>query len=270
MKICLRYLADPGFQKGIGEELGVEQSTVSRTVKYVVQKIIEQTANWIQFPASNQKNCGKANIGFPLQLVDCTHVEIEKPKNHGDEYINRKGKPTINVQATCDAREIFTSVEVSWPGSVHDSRIWKNSEIRQIMMRSTNTVLMGDDGYGIEPWLMTPFPNPNDNTKKRYNKIFKKERVIIERCFGQVKRRFPILKYVCRVKLENISNIIIACFVLHNIAKMLGDADFEEDEELEEENEDPPELRNFEDENIRIRGQEVRQNLAELIYNNDY
>ncbi|CAH2021112.1 unnamed protein product, partial [Acanthoscelides obtectus] len=40
---------------------------------------------------------------------------ILKPNRHGDEYINRKGKPTLNVQATCDAREMFTSVIVTWP-----------------------------------------------------------------------------------------------------------------------------------------------------------
>jgi hypothetical protein len=29
-----------------------------------------------------------------------------------------------SVQATCNSRELFTSVDVSWPGSVHDAKIW--------------------------------------------------------------------------------------------------------------------------------------------------
>lgn len=29
MKICLRYLSDPGYQLGIGQELGVSQTTLS-------------------------------------------------------------------------------------------------------------------------------------------------------------------------------------------------------------------------------------------------
>ncbi|CAH1989921.1 unnamed protein product [Acanthoscelides obtectus] len=74
---------------------------------------------------------------------------------------------------------------------------------------------------------MTPFRNPTPGAEINYNKFLKQERVIIERCFGQVKRRFPILQYVCRVKLENVSKIIIACIVLHNVAKSLGDPDFE-------------------------------------------
>lgn len=131
------------------------------------------------------------------------------------------------------------------------------------MAKTEHTVLLGDQGYGIEPWLMIPFRNPDDDMKRSFNNLLKQERVLIERCFGQVKRRFPILKYVCRVKLENIPKIVITCFILHNIAKILGDADFEDVETNDENDAD-----DFDDINIRARGQEVRQNLAEIIYNN--
>jgi hypothetical protein len=35
MKIFLRYCADPGFQSGVGEDIGVDQTTVSRVVQQV-------------------------------------------------------------------------------------------------------------------------------------------------------------------------------------------------------------------------------------------
>nr|CAH7760669.1 unnamed protein product [Callosobruchus chinensis] len=38
MKIFLRYVADPGFQTGVAEDIGVSQWTVSLTVKHVAQK----------------------------------------------------------------------------------------------------------------------------------------------------------------------------------------------------------------------------------------
>lgn len=275
MKICLRYLADPGFQMGIGEELGVEQSTVSRTVKYVVQKVVDQADRWIRFPTTENsimeaKQLWQTRFRFPtaIGVIDCTHVGIEKPGLHGDEYINRKGKSTLNVQATCDAKGMFTSVDVSWPGSVHDSRIWRNSSVRHAMSRKENTILLGDEGYGIEPWLMTPFHNPNNDVQISYNNLLKRERVIIEQCFGQLKRRFPILKYVCRVKLDSVPNIVIACFILHNIAKVLADADFQEGGEGDYGN-DHPVLENLDDLNVRARGQQVRQHLAEIVHNND-
>ncbi|CAH2011546.1 unnamed protein product [Acanthoscelides obtectus] len=64
-----------------------------------------------------------------IGAIDCTHIPILNPFIHADEYVNRKNFASINVQATCNSNEEFTSVDVSWPGSVHDSRIWKNSDI---------------------------------------------------------------------------------------------------------------------------------------------
>ncbi|CAH1957498.1 unnamed protein product [Acanthoscelides obtectus] len=119
---------------------------------------------------------------FPtaIGVIDCTHIGILKPNRHGDEYIDRKGKPTSIVQATCDAREMFTSVDVSWPGSMHDSRIWRNSQTRSQLINKANVVLLGDDGYDIEPCLMTPFSNPTPGAARNYNKLLKQERVTIE------------------------------------------------------------------------------------------
>ena len=46
--------------------------------------------------------------------------------------ICRKGLATLDVQATCDASERFTSVSANWPGSVRDTRIWKNSDVWEL------------------------------------------------------------------------------------------------------------------------------------------
>ena len=55
MKICLRYLGDPGYQMGIGLELGVSQATASRTMSTVVDIIVAHTNEWIKFPTTNQE-----------------------------------------------------------------------------------------------------------------------------------------------------------------------------------------------------------------------
>ncbi|CAH2003442.1 unnamed protein product [Acanthoscelides obtectus] len=130
MKICLRYLGDLGYQQGIAQELGVSQAMLSRTVDRIVHSIVAQSNEWIKFAATSHelmeaKRIWQSMYKFPtaIGVIDCTHIGILKPNRHGDEYINRKGKPTLNVQATCDAREMFSSVDVTWPGSVHDSRI---------------------------------------------------------------------------------------------------------------------------------------------------
>lgn len=275
MKIFLRYMADPGFQSGIAEEMGIHQTTVSKTVISVSKKIMEKANIWIKFPSSLQDiTAAKAEwlqkFNFPsaIGVIDCTHVRIPKPTQHGDEYVNRKGFTSINVQATCNAKECFTSVVASWPGSVHDCRIWKNSSVRDVLSGFKNTVLLGDEGYGLEPWLMTPYRNAVQNSHKNFNRLLKKERVIIERCFGQLKRRFPILQYVCRVAASNVPTIIVCCFVLHNVAKYLHDDDFTDDtQDLNEDDSDGEQEECTTEREILMRGREKREQIATLIEN---
>jgi hypothetical protein len=275
LEILLRYFADPGFQTGVAEDLGIHQTTVCKTIKEVLPKIMEKAHLWIHFPSTaTEMEIAKEDwqtvyrMPCTIGAIDCTHVRIEKPRGEfEDEFINRKGFASINVQATCNALEKFTSVDVQWPGSVHDSRIWRNSKISQTM-KPYNAVLLGDEGYPISQWLITPFRQPNTHQERNFNKIFTKERVIIERCFGQLKRRFPILHYKVRLDLVKIPSTIVACFVFHNIAKNLCDIDdFPEitdncDTNSEVNAEDVPGLIQ------RQRGEQTRLNLMTILSNN--
>lgn len=48
----------------------------------------------------------------------------------GEEYRNRKGYFSINVQAVCDAELKLLNVVARWPGSAHDATIFNNSVLR--------------------------------------------------------------------------------------------------------------------------------------------
>ena len=143
---------------------------------------------------ANTKQRWAEKLGFPVTLgaIDCTHVRIDKPGGQfGDDSINRKNFPSFNVQATCDQNYIFTSVDVGWPGSVHDARIFQTSELHEVISRQMGGFLLGDSGYGIAPYMMTPYNDPNTPAERHFNKIHKANRVVIEHSFGQLKRRFP-------------------------------------------------------------------------------
>lgn len=233
----LRWLADH-FLPEQHETRGFDthQSTVSKVFSEVLQLVYSEADVWMKFPTSEEsmtraKEEWQQRYRFPCALgaLDCTHVPIRKPSQHGDEYINRKGFASINVQATCNSNELFTSIDASWPGSVRDVRIWKNSEMCRILRGNTcRALLLADEGYGVIPWLMTPFRNPDTPAEQSYNRLHK-ERIIIERCFGQLKQRFPILHHKIRLATEKIPRVITCCFILHNIAKHLRDQDFEVD-----------------------------------------
>jgi hypothetical protein len=269
MRIFLRYLGDPGFQTGVAEDIGIHQSTVPKVFCEVMEAIYSRADVWIKFPTFEErmttaKEEWQQRYHFPCAVgaLDCTHVPIMKPSQYGDEYINRKGFASINVQVTCDSNELFTSIDASWPGSVHDARIWKNSDVCRILQANTcRALLLADEGYGVAPWLMTPFRNPDTPEEHSYNRLHK-ERMIIERCFGQVKQRFPILHQKVRLATEKIPRVITCCFMLHNTAKHLRDPDFEVDFQ-------PPGVLPvlLDHENATRQGKERRFEIANLIHN---
>ena len=49
LKAFLRYVADPGFQIGVGEDLGIDQSSVCRSVHYISERLVQIAGNWIKF-----------------------------------------------------------------------------------------------------------------------------------------------------------------------------------------------------------------------------
>ena len=89
--------------------------------------------------------------------------------------------------------------------------------VGQYIFRMNLVVILGDGGYAIAPYLVTPFRNPLTVAERAYNRLLTKERVLIEMMFGRLKKRFPILKNQVRLKTERIPNVIVACVVLYNI-----------------------------------------------------
>ena len=266
--------------------MGVEASTVSRIVDEILPIITSTKDQWIKFPVTQQeldeKKLEFRNKGCVIPdvigVIDCTHVYILKPTVEYNpwHYIGRPNKPTINVQATVDANERFTSVDSNVPGSVHDARIYRNSVLYDFMSRAgqaANCVLLGDEGYPISPWLLAPYRRrdlPNLQPHQiNFNEIFTRERIIVERVFGIMKKRFPICAYKIRFPPPKCAEIIMACCILHNIAKYLGDPDFEgpydpNDDDDDDEDDDrytgTPAV-------VRQQGQDLRERLATQLQN---
>ncbi|XP_066587600.1 putative nuclease HARBI1 [Prorops nasuta] len=113
--------------------------------------------------------------------------------------------------------EIYDIV-VRHPGSAHDSLIFERSAIKtRFEVGEFQGILLGDNGYGNKPYLVTPVINPTTNAEKRYNASHIATRNLIERVFGVWKRRFSPLRTGLRTKLTTSCSIIVALAVLFNI-----------------------------------------------------
>ncbi|KAG0443259.1 hypothetical protein HPB47_015117 [Ixodes persulcatus] len=75
-------------------------------------------------------------------------------------YWCRKQYYALNVVVVCDADCRVMSIDPRYPGSVHDSFAWRYSWLRsnfeQGRLIDDGRFLLGDSGYALQPWLITP------------------------------------------------------------------------------------------------------------------
>ncbi|XP_026090023.1 putative nuclease HARBI1 [Carassius auratus] len=230
----LGFLATGSFQRELADRSGISQSSLSRAMPVVWDGIIRMSARYIRFPydAFDQPNIKMqfaAIAGFPnvIGAIDCTHIAIKAPSEEEFAYVNRKHFHSINVQIICDAQMRLTNIVARWPGSTHDSYILTNSMVGMRLQagRVRDGWLLGDRGYPLKTWLLTPLTNPQTARERRYNNAHSRTRSVVERAIGQLKCRWRCLDRTGGMLLyrpDKVCRIVLACGVLHNVAHRHG------------------------------------------------
>lgn len=263
--VTLRFYASGNMLISAGDFGGIHKCTASRIVRSVSGAIAALAPDFIRFPHThNELETLKLNFyniaKFPrvIGAIDCTHVRIQSPGgNQAETFRNRKGYFSLNVQVVSDDNLKIQNVVARWPGSCHDSTIFANSRLKAQFENGDygDAFLLGDSGYGIAKYLMTPLTDPTTRQESLYNESHIRTRNCVERLFGVWKRRFPILSKGTAVTLRTVQRIIVACAVLHNICRDMKDTEpddnhtvlpqqeYVEGREINEENRDGDQIR---------------------------
>ena len=133
---------------------------------------------------------------------------------------------------------------VGWPGSVHDARIFSNSDlyakgesgelmpsrIRRINNVDVPVMILGDAAYPMLPWIMKPYPGTGTLSRKQrhFNYRLSRARMVVECAFGRLKGRWRCLLKRNDCELIFVSTIVNACCILHNLCEVHGDGFVEE------------------------------------------
>ena len=96
-------------------------------------------------------------IGGLPQVVGCidgTLLRIQAPTIYEHQFVDRHGAHSINLSAICGPDMVFYWVSCQFPGSVHDSRVFRESALYQRLRANNllppNIVLLGDSAYRSE------------------------------------------------------------------------------------------------------------------------
>lgn len=231
--ITLRVLASGSFLEVVGDHFGVNKSTASRifdeTVKAICQLIPEYISSEFLMRHDSRRwfeeNCLPRVIG----CVDGTHVKLMAPKAYEEEFVNRKGYHSLNVQVVTTGNLLIADCVAKWPGGTHDSRILSESGICRKFENQEfgDAIILGDEGYPLKQWLFVPVRDHRGLTssERRFNRTHKKCRSSVERTIGILKQRWSCLKTGLRFSVPKCCRVIMACAVLHNFAKINDEPD---------------------------------------------
>lgn len=236
---ALNFFASGGFYHNIADSHGISKATVCRCVREVTTAInailFDEIISWNTSDAVAEAFYSIAGIPTICGCIDGSHFIIKAPSSNEVAFVNRKSVHSINAMMVCDASMRFQYVSAKYPGSVHDSRVFKKSNIFRDFDTLNwrpfrNAVILGDSGYPLKDYLIVPFLRPENSQQRRFNRAHKSTRRLIECAFGILKERFRCLKFL-RVKPTYACEIIKACCVMHNLCLMENPEEIPSDED---------------------------------------
>ncbi|KAK9711372.1 DDE superfamily endonuclease [Popillia japonica] len=224
----LRYLATDESILSISNRFEVAPSTLHKSITTMLNIFVVMRSQYVFWKKTVHEFEGitaqfKKYPGI-CGVIDGYHIKLKVSEEDHDSYIDRYHQHSVNLMAVCTKSKLLTYIFVGFPGSAHDSRVFKNSEFyMNIEKHGINYYfpnhkyhIIGDSAFGCYPWLLTPIKNPRTIEERYHNYVLSTDRVVIENVFGLLKGRGRKLHYIDVYSISRAIKIIVAACVLHN------------------------------------------------------
>ncbi|GFV42591.1 protein ALP1-like [Trichonephila clavipes] len=163
--------------------------------------------------------------------LDGCHIPIKAPSLKAKDYFCRKQFHSLILQAVVDGNSYFMNINLRWPGSVHDARVFRNSQLYYlagvtsklfspanvtVYNNSYKPFLVADSTYPLLPWVMKPYGGRLTREMANFNKKLSCGRVSVEHAFGQLKGRWRCLLKANDSKIKNIKHKywLAVCYII--------------------------------------------------------
>jgi len=209
----------------MADRFGISVSSVFRFLRRVITWLMTKLDVMIKWPQGQniirtiEDFRTKQGISNVLGAIDGTHIRIEKPAMYAQDYCIRKKFFSISLQIVADAHMRITNIHCGEPGSLHDARIFRRSELYHVangdngVLFPGDTFLLGDSAYPSLPWLVPPFRDNGYLTpqQRQFNFIHSSTRMSVEKAIGQLKGRFRRIKFFTEYReMSFITNTVTA------------------------------------------------------------
>ncbi len=181
--------------------------------------------------------CGLLNVHG---VIDGTHIQVSKPKTTfpEDYYYCKITSYSIVAQAIVNSKKQIIDICVGLPGNTNDYKVlhmfalYKHVQNQGLFdprkgVNGFPSYLLGDKGYPLITWIMTPFKKEGQHSilEILYNRKHKRGRLVVENIFGILKKTFKELQKF-ELHVTFLHDVFTCCCLLHNLFKFENEASF--------------------------------------------
>ena len=251
--VTLHYLAYGGTQQSLSFSFRIAKSTISEIINETCAAIWECLKEQYARPprtTEDWKNIVKDfyeiwNLPHCIGAIDGKHIRIKAPANTGSLYFNYKGFFSVILMAICDARYVFTFVDIGSYGSNNDSGVFRKSAIGKAFFNGEMNLpnpefienyqaygnipyyLVGDEAFPLQSWLMRPYPGQGiAENQTIFNYRLSRARRVIENVFGILAARWRIFMNPIQTSVNNAEVLVKATICLHNFLRQTNSSGY--------------------------------------------
>jgi len=146
--------------------MGISKGAVNECVMQACSAILKLQKKVIRWMEEEERTMISASISKAHGFVNCVGLIDGKlfplafgSMLKGEDYFTRKGNYANKCLIICDDTAKITWVEMGWPSSVQNNRVWSNSDVYLLKYKYFNhkEYLLGDLAFSSSSVLVPTF-----------------------------------------------------------------------------------------------------------------
>ena len=238
--VLLRFLGTEGSggsNNNLRNVFGIGEGTANLYRDRVVAALLNLKSSVITWPNAQEREQISNRFSETSKFRNCVGVmdgtlfplAFRPQSKDAPDYSGRKHAYSISALIICDDKRRIRYINAGWPGTAHDNRILRNSNIfqRPLQFFAERQYILGDSAFENTWFVVSAFKKPRGSSLPREQELFNdalsKPRVVSEHTIGILKGRFPWLRQIRNVvtddpkHMKKILDYILAASILHNL-----------------------------------------------------
>ncbi|XP_065869897.1 protein ALP1-like [Euphorbia lathyris] len=246
--IALRRLSSGDSFSNVGDLFGINRSTVSHITWRFVEAMEERGLHHLCWPSTEAemediKHKFEKNHGLPncCGVIDTTHIvmTLSTVDDSNDAWIDQEKNHSMALQAIVGPDMRFLDVSIGYPGSLSDALVLQYSDFfklseerkrlngKKIEVKKGTELreyIIGDEGFPLLPWLLTPFQPALHDYQVEFNKRHSATLTVAQIALAKLKEIWRIIHGTMFMPDKNkLPRIVLICCLLHNIVIEMED-----------------------------------------------